>query len=242
MLNIIIIAVAIILVTIALVWLIDKFVPKKIKPILNLILWAVIIYLGYITFNSVYDEIRFKEIKDERYQVVVNRLVDIQKAELAYKELNGKYTDKYDTLIKFIETAKVPITARRDSTVTDEEKTKLYGVEYKKTLVLVDTLDFYSVKDSLFKNTDHTKIMNVGVGEEGAKFVLKAGTLDDIPVFEASVDKAVVLFDQDKNLVANEKETFSVDGVNGPKIAVGSMDEVKSAGNWPKNFSKIKNE
>lgn len=232
------VVVAIILSTIAIVWLIDKFVPKKIKPILNLVLWAVIIYLGYITFNSVYDEIRFKEIKDQRYQVVVDRLIDIQKAELAYKELNGKYTDKYDTLIKFIDNAKVPITQRRDSTVRDEEQSKAFGIDMMKTITLIDTLGFYTVKDSLFRNTDHTKIMNVGVGQEGAKFELKAGTLDDIPVFEASIDKSIVLFDQDKNLVANEKETFSVDGVNGPKIAVGSMNEVKSAGNWPKNFAK----
>ena len=31
---------------------------------------------------------------------------------------------------------------------------------------------------------------------------------------------------------------MSVDGVNGPKIMVGSMNEVKTTGNWPKNFAK----
>lgn len=238
MLNVILAIVAIILLTILIVWLIDKFVPKKMKPILNLVLWALIIYLGYITFNSVYDELRFNEIKDERYQVVVDRLIDIQKAQVAYKDVNGEYTDKYENLIKFIDTAQVPITERRDSTVTDVEKTKLFGIDMFKTITLIDTLSYYSVKDSLFKNVEYNKMMNVGIGEPGAKFELKAGKLDDIPVFEASVDKAVVLYDQDKNLVSNEKQTVSVDGVNGPKIAVGSMNEVKTTGNWPKNFSK----
>ena len=60
---------------------------------------------------------------------------------------------------------------------------------------------------------------------------------DEHLVFEASVDKSIILFDQDKNLVSNEKQTVSVDGVNGPKIVVGSMNEVKTTGNWPKNFS-----
>jgi len=238
MLNVILAIVAIILLTILIVWLIDKFVPKKMKPILNLVLWALIIYLGYITFNSVYDELRFNEIKDERYQVVVDRLIDIQKAQVAYKDVNGEYTDKYENLIKFIDTAQVPITERRDSTVTDVEKTKLFGIDMFKTITLIDTLSYYSVKDSLFKNVEYNKMMNVGIGEPGAKFELKAGKLDEIPVFEASVDKAVVLYDQDKNLVSNEKQTVSVDGVNGPKIAVGSMNEVKTTGNWPKNFSK----
>ena len=191
-----------------------------------------------MTYESIAGELRFKKIKDDRYQVVVNRLIDIQKAEVAYKDVNGTYTDKYDNLIRFIDTAKVPITERRDSTVLDEEKTKRFnGIEYFKTLIVVDTLDYYSVKDSLFKNVDYKNIMNVGVGEPGAKFELKAGSIDDIPVFEASVDKSIILFDQDKNLVSNEKQTVSVDGVNGPKIVVGSMNEVKTTGNWPKNFS-----
>ena len=239
MLKVVIAIIAIILLTIAIVWLIDKFVPKKIKPILNLVLWALIIFLGYMTYESIAGELRFKKIKDDRYQVVVNRLIDIQKAEVAYKDVNGTYTDKYDNLIRFIDTAKVPITERRDSTVLDEEKTKRFnGIEYFKTLIVVDTLDYYSVKDSLFKNVDYKNIMNIGVGEPGAKFELKAGSIDDIPVFEASVDKSIILFDQDKNLVSNEKQTVSVDGVNGPKIVVGSMNEVKTTGNWPKNFAK----
>lgn len=238
MLKVVIAIIAIILLTIIIVRLIDKFVPKKIKPILNLVLWALIVFLGYMTYESIAGELRFKKIKDDRYQVVVNRLIDIQKAEVAYKDVNGKYTDKYNNLIRFIDTAKVPITERRDSTVLDEEKTKRFnGIEYFKTLIVVDTLDYYSVKDSLFKNVDYKNIMNVGVGEPGAKFELKAGSIDDIPVFEASVDKSIILFDQDKNLVSNEKQTVSVDGVNGPKIVVGSMNEVKTTGNWPKNFS-----
>ena len=181
--------VAIVLLTILIVWLIDKYVPKKAKPMINILLWVIIVYLGYITFNSVYDELRFKKVKDERYQVAVNRLIDIQKAQIAYKTVNGKYTDDYNSLIRFIDTAQVAIIQRKDSTVVDEEKTKLYGITDYKTIIVVDTIGHYSVKDSLFKSIDYKNIANVGVGKDGAKFELKAGTLDDIPVFEASVDK-----------------------------------------------------
>ena len=48
MLKVVIAIIAIILLTIAIVWLIDKFVPKKIKPILNLVLWVLIIFLGLV--------------------------------------------------------------------------------------------------------------------------------------------------------------------------------------------------
>ena len=239
MLKVILVIVGIILLTIAIVWLIDKFVPKKAKPFLNIALWGLIIYLGYLTFNSVYEEIEFNQLKEERFKLVIDRLIHIRDAQVAYKEVNGKYTDSYDSLVRFIDTAQVPVTQRRDVTVLDEEATRRFGgVEMYKTIVEIDTLRFYSVKDSLFRNIDYKNMMSVGIGEEGATFDLQAGNLDDIPVFEASVDKSVILFDQNKNLVEKEKQTVSVDGVNGERITVGSMNEVKTTGNWPKNYSK----
>ena len=59
----------------------------------------------------------------------------------------------------------------------------------------------------------------------------------NIAVFEAKALKELILFDQDKNLIAKEKQVVSVDGVNGDALIVGSMEEVNTNGNWPKNFS-----
>ena len=240
MLTVIIAIVIVILLTIGIVWVIDKFVPKNFKPILHILLWAVIAYLGYITFMSVYGEIKFNELKEKRYAVVIGKLIDIRDAELAYKQVNGKFTDNFDELIKFIDNGKYTITQRRDSTVVDAEATKRFGgVTMTKEIVITDTLGFVPVKDSLFgADTRYKSMMDVPVGKPGAKFDLKAGLLDNIPVFEASVDKAILLDGEDKNLIAKEKQVVSVDGVNGPKLSVGSMNEVKTNGNWPKNYSK----
>ena len=239
MLNVIIAIVVIILLTIGIVWLIDKFVPKKLKPIINIVLWALIIFLGYTTYMSVYKEIQFNQLKVERYKTVINRLIDVRDSELAYKEVHGKYTDNFDSLIKFVENGKVPITQRRDTLELDVERTRAFGgVETFKTRTLIDTLSFYSVKDSLFKGSDRYKtMMNVGVGKEGAKFTLKAGKVDDIDVFEASVDKAIVLFGQDKYLIDKEKQAFSVAGVKGGSVKIGSMEEINTSGNWGKDLS-----
>lgn len=239
MLNVIIAVVVIILLTIGIVWLIDKFVPKKLKPIINLALWALIIFLGYLTFMSVYREIQFNKLKVERYKVVIDRLIDIRDTELAFKEVHGVYTDNFDKLIDFVENGKVPITQRRDTLVLDEERTRAFGgVETMKTITLIDTLSFYSVKDSIYKGSDrYKKMMNVGIGKEGAQFNLKAGKLDEYAVFEASVEKAVILNDQEPYLIEKEKQVVSVDGVNGPTLKVGSMEEVFTKGNWPKSYT-----
>ena len=82
--------------------------------------------------------------------------------------------------------------------------------------------------------------MNVPVGDEGAKFEMKSGFLEQnnikIPVFEALVKKNVILSDQNKDLLIQENQVVSVDGVNGDALKVGSMDEVKTNGNWPKTY------
>jgi len=239
MLNVIIAIVIVILLTIGLVWVIDKFVPKKLKPVLNIALWLLIIFLGYKTYMSVYGEIQFNQLKEKRYALVIEKLKDIRDAELAHKTVTGQFTDNFDGLIKFVENGKFTITQRRTETVKDEALSRSFGVDMFKEIVVIDTLGFVSVKDSLFKNSDRYKtMMDVPVGEPGTKFTLKAGKLDDIPVFEASVEKSKLLFDQDKNLVDKENQVISVDGVNGPTLKVGSMDEVNTNGNWPKNYSK----
>lgn len=239
MLNVIIAVVVIILLTIGIVWLIDKFVPKKLKPVINIVLWALIIFLGYITFMSVYREIEFNKLKVVRYKVVIDRLIDIRDSQLAYKEVKGEYAGTFDKLIYFVENDSVPITQRRDTLVLDEEKTRAFGgVETMKTITLIDTLSHFSVKDSLFKGSErYKKMMNVGVGKPDAQFTLKAGKLDVYAVFEASVEKAVILYDQEDYLIDKENQVVSVDGINGPTVKVGSMTEVYTKGNWPKSYT-----
>ena len=55
-------------------------------------------------------------------------------------------------------------------------------------------------------------------------------------VFEVKVAKSVVLFDQNEDLLKQENETISVDGVNGPDIILGSLTDVSENGNWPSIF------
>ena len=242
MLTLIISAVVVILLTIGIVWAIDKYVPKKLKPVIMIGLWVLIGYLSYITFMSIYGEIQFNKLKEERYKTVINNLRDIRDAELAHRTVTGKFQGNWDNLVKFIDTAQFTITQRRDSSVIDVKLTKLYGVDTPKDIVIIDTLGYVSVKDSLFGADPRYKtMMNIPSAEPGAKFELKAGFLEEngfrIPVFEAKAMKSVILFDQDKGLITKENQVVSVDGVNGDAIKVGSMEEIKTIGNWPKNFS-----
>ncbi|KAB1071428.1 hypothetical protein F6U93_00540 [Tamlana haliotis] len=215
--------------------------PQKLKPVLTIALWILIGYLGYLTYMSVYEPIKFNKLKNKRYVQVIESLKDIRDSQLAHRQVTGKFEGDFNKLIKFIDTAEYTITQRRDSTVLDEEKTKLYGVDSYKEIVVIDTLGFVPVKDSLFKSSNRYKtMMNVPVGKEGEKFKMESGYIEqnniNIPVFKASVKKDVLLYDQNKDLVVQEKQVISVDGVNGDELRVGSMDEVNTTGNWPKTY------
>ncbi|SHJ15271.1 hypothetical protein [Algibacter luteus] len=241
MLNFILVAVAVILVTIGLVKLVDKFIPAKFKPLLNIALWLLIAFLGYKTYVSIYEPIQFNKVKNKRYAQVIESLKDIRDSQLAHRQVIGVFAKDFDNLIKFVDTAQYTITQRRDSSIIDVDLTKRYGVDTFKDIIIVDTLGFVSVKDSLFKSSTRYKtMMNVPVGEEGAKFKMDAGFIEQnnikIPVFEASVKKSVILYDQNKDLLVQENQVVSVDGVNGDALKVGSMDEVNTNGNWPKTY------
>ncbi len=243
MLTLIIAAIVVIALTVGIVWTIDKYVPKKGKPIVMIVLWVLIGYLGYITFMSVYGEIKFNKLKENRYKVVIETLKDIRDSQLAHRTVTGKFQDNWDALVKFIDTAQFTITQRRDSSVLDVEATQRFGgVETFKDIVIIDTLRFQSVKDSLFGIDDRYKtMMNIPVGKEGAKFELQAGFIEQsgfqIAVFEAKALKSLILDDQDKDLINKENQVVSVEAVNGDALKVGSMDEVNTTGNWPKNYS-----
>ncbi len=238
-----------IIICIGLVFLIEKFIPLKLTPIVSILLWIIIGYLGYQLYDSINAPVRFNKVKEKRYRKVIKNLKDIRSAELAYQEINGKFTGSFDSLIKFIDTAQFAITQRRDTVYDDVAKNKAYGIDkgYFIEETLIDTLGFVPVKDSLYKDTNRYKtMMKIPIEGVDKTIDLKAGKLDKngrvYPVFEAKINKGDILFDQPKDLVVQEKQLVSVDGVNGEFIKVGSMNDVDTSGNWPKLYeTEVKN-
>jgi hypothetical protein len=211
------------------------------KTIIQIVLWVGCIALGYLIYNSITGPINFKEVKQERYAQVIAKLKDIRNSQDAYKTVNGKYANDFNSLISFIDTGKYVITQQRDSSFMEFDKA--YGIDLLKEVKIIDTLGFVSVKDSLFKKDSRYKtLMDVPTAANGEKFVMKSAFVEKsgyrAPVFEVKVDKNVILYDQPKDLMARENSALSVEEVNGPSIRVGSLDEVSTSGNWPPIYDK----
>jgi hypothetical protein len=242
MLELTIYAILLLLSMVVLSFLAVKYLPLKARPFANLVLLLLALFFGYKIYESVNAPVRFNKIKVERYAKVVKKLKDIRNAELAHKEVTKSYTNSFDDLVKFIDTAKFVITQQRDSSFMFLDK--VHGnIEVSKDTVLIDTLGYASVKDSLFKNDNRYKTMMwvpIPGKEKQVKFELKTGKVNksnvDVEVFMARVDKALVLYDQNKDLISVEKNIKSTKEINGPYIQVGSIDDVNDSGNWPKLY------
>ncbi|MDA9106991.1 hypothetical protein N9J98_02200 [Flavobacteriaceae bacterium] len=210
--------------------------------IIKAVLWSLIFFFSYMIYTSINAPIKFNEVKKERYLKVIDKLKDIRNAQLAYKSVNGSYANNFDGLIKFIDTAQYTLTQKRDSSYLQYDR--VYRIDMLREVVVIDTLGFASIKDSLFGNSNRYKNMaQIPINGVDAIFSIKSDMIKkgdyDVHVFEVRVSKDVILFDQNKDLLKQEKALMSVDGVNGPDLVLGSMTEVSTNGNWPTTYDAI---
>jgi hypothetical protein len=208
------------------------------KLILQAVLWILSIFFAYKIYDSINGPIKFNQIKNERYADVIDRLKEIRTAQIAHKDVKGFYANNFDSLIKFIDNGIFTLIEKRDSSYLEYDRT--YRIDMLKEVIVIDTLGFVPVKDSLFKTVNYNDFEKVPVDGVDAKFNLKAQIIDKngykVPVFEVKVAKDIILYDQNNDLVKQENETVSVDGVNGPEIILGSLSNVSTNGNWPTIF------
>tara|TARA_B100001559_G_scaffold225958_1_gene189927 strand:- start:321 stop:968 length:648 start_codon:yes stop_codon:yes gene_type:complete len=202
-------------------------------------LWLLCIFFSFKIYDSINKPINFNEVKYNRYYDVIDRLKEIRTAQIAYKDVKGIYSNNFDSLINFIDNGIFTLIEKRDSSYLEYDR--IYRIDMLKEIVVVDTLGFVSVKDSLFKdNTTYKEMKKVPIKGIDTVFQIDAKIImiNDYkaPVFEVKVSKNIVLFDQDEDLLKLENETISIDGVNGSEIVLGSLNEVSTNGNWPKVF------
>ena len=214
-------------------------ITEKYRKQITYVLFFFSALLVFAIYQSINSPIEFNKVKNERYLKVIDRLKDIRNAQVAFKSVNGIYSNSFEELVKFVDSAQFTIVQKRDSSYMQYDR--IYRIDMLREVIVIDTLGYVSVKDSLFSNTDSYKSM-ASIPIEGIddKFKLKADVIDkngyNVPVFEVRVSKDLILFDQNKDLITQEKQTVSVDGVNGPDIVLGSLSDVSTNGNWPTTF------
>ncbi len=208
------------------------------RTVLQVGLLLIAAVLTYYIYDSIQRPIAFEKQRTERYNVTIERLKDIRKAQLAYKDVYGRFTGSWDTLIHFVKYDSIR-SVRKIGNLTDSMVEK--GINERRAmqlgLIIRDTIRT-SVLDELFDhnfNPEHLKI--VPLADTLAYFNLGAnvvvtGSGISVPVFEARVHNNVLLRELDRQLVINLNDQRRVQN-RYPGLKVGSLTETNNnAGNW----------
>ena len=211
------------------------------KTGIQILLWLLCAGLAYMIYQSITGPIQFQKVRQERYSKVISNLKDIRISQEAHKTVKGSYAKNFKSLINFVDTGNFTITQQKDSSFVRFDKA--FGIDMPRDTVIIDTLGFVSIKDSLFRKDDRFKtMMNVPGATGGEKLEMEAKIIDKggykAPVFEVKVAKKVVLGDQPKDLLDRELTHNSVEEVNGEYISVGSLTQVSTSGNWPPVYDR----
>lgn len=196
------------------------------KKLVGVVLMGVCILisagLAWANYKSINDPIEFIKKRDVRYLHVKQRLIEIRKAELAYKNVYGKYCADFDTLLAFVRDDSLPV-VKAIGTVPDtltEDSALLLGIITRDTVPV-------SVEDSIFSPYYQ---------KERKKHVNGPFYLDSLPFVPFT---GGVKFELDAGMIKSNGVQVAVFECKDAKpfdpqlvYKVGSMTNPSTSGNW----------
>jgi hypothetical protein len=210
----------------------------KMKTVLQIVLLLVAVALTFFINKSIQRPIEFEKAMDVRYDATVERLKEIRKAEIAYKDVYGEFTGSWDTLINFVVNDSIR-NVRKIGELTDSmiEANITEKKAIQMGLLIRDTVR-ESVLEAIYgKDYDANQLKIVPVPGEPTEFHLGAtsivtGSGITVPVFEAKAHFNTVLRGLDRQLVINLNDRQRTNEKY-PGLKVGSLLEtVNNSGNW----------
>lgn len=210
------------------------------RIIIQLLLLCGAAALAYLVWDGIRTPIDFDKERDARYEKVIENLKDIRKAQIAFRDVNGKFCGDWDSLINFIKYDSLP-QIRKEGMLTDsmieaglDEKAAL-----KKGLIIRDTVRV-SVLEDVFGLDYPIEDIKIIPGSGGqvyflAQTVIVTGSGIPVPVFEARAHNNQILSElkeeyEQEIINLNEKSRLNS---KYPGLKVGSIEEPNNnAGNW----------
>jgi hypothetical protein len=210
------------------------------RIIIQIVLISVAGVLAYLIWDSIQTPINFTKEKKVKYDQVIESLKDIRKAELAYKDVNGRFCGNWDSLISFVRYDSIP-KIRKIGMLTDSmieaglnEKTAML-----KGLIIRDTIKA-NVLEEIFRKDYPIEKLAIIPNSDSQMFwlqqtIITTGSGVKVPVFEARAHNNQILaklLNNYKQEIINLNEQCRKNKWY-PGLKVGSISEPNNnAGNW----------
>lgn len=208
------------------------------KTVLQVVLFLVAAALVYLIYASIKRPIDFEKEKTVRYNATIERLKDIRKAELAFKDVHGRFTGSWDTLLQFVQHDSIKM-VRKIGNITDSMLEQ--GITEKKALqmglIVRDTIRESVVASIFGSGFNVEQLRYIPVPDTIAEFqlgatIIETGSGINVPVFEAKAHNNILLRGMDQQLRINLNDQRRIQNKY-PGLKVGSLTETNNnAGNW----------
>ena len=222
------------------------------KVLTYLILPACIAGLTYALVSSVMEPVHFEKHKEYRKGIAVQRLKDIRDLQVAYKNVNGKYTADVDSLIMFYNEGKMKVVMqigsqddsvavantkalkKRKPKIKPEEMLKLYNEGQSLVFKIENEVP---VKDTLFSHRENFVVDSLAFIPFSGDSVIMASTVKrvsgvNVPLFEAQMPWKSLLRGLNNQLRINLDAQCEDQGKY-KGLQVGSIESPNNnAGNW----------
>ena len=212
------------------------------KTLIQILLAVVMIVLAYQLYESIMAPLRFDKTRIAREKAVIERISDIRSAQRGYKQVYGKYTSSFDTLINFVLTADMEFERQlvsSDDSVGLARLKKLRKKNIEKfTVKAIDTV--FGTKKLTPEQIEQLRFIPYSaISNDGAprEFIMGAGSVAvgnvQVPVFEAKAPYKAFLLDQNEQLLINLIDEQKNVLYRYPGIKVGDLlQATNDAGNW----------
>jgi len=220
---------------VSLLYLMDV-VNKPLRIALSVIFALGAVFMVKANYDSISDEITYREKVSEAQSKTIQALKDVRVAEEAFYKVNSRYTQDMDELVSFVKSGKLPqmkkIGAIPDS-IGSEDKAREMGMiikmpegmtdaQVKKAGLIVRDTIYIPVMEAQFTNeiAMHNRkfpfdVEKLGYAPNSGKKWNAQATTKDI----GGVAKAVLLI--------KDPEPFA-----GEALTIGSLDDAHLNGNW----------
>ncbi|MBR1958452.1 MAG: hypothetical protein IKA28_05590 [Tidjanibacter sp.] len=212
------------------------------KTIIQIILAVVVVAMAYLLYDSIMTPVRFDDTKIAREKAVIERISDIRSAQRGYKQVYGKYTGSFDTLINFVLTAEMEFERQLVSSDDSVGLAKLKRARKKNiekfTVKAIDTV--FGAKKLTPAQIEQLRYIPYSAqanGGEVKEFIMGAGMVEvgnvKVPVFEARAPYKAFLLDLNEQLLVNLIDEQKNVLYRYPGIKVGDLYQATNdAGNW----------
>lgn len=216
------------------------------------------LFLIWMNYDSIHTPIEFQEQRDFRQKPIIARLIDIRKAQIEYKDQNGRYAGSFDELIDFVKNGQ-KAQIYKQGEITDEQLSK--GLTEQKALHFIaenladsaaacGIADFEAFKANFKRDTSYVSVLSsifpAGFNPDslayipysgGVKFELDTVTQSTksglpLPLFEARAPYTVYLNGLNHREIVNIcDEAKKQDKYPGLKVG-DIVTPNNNAGNW----------